>query len=89
MGIFWMPEVRGEGGRLAKRGNWGARRQNYCWNIQKRKKIAASKWVSDLHHSSSSNEYKLYIRIVKFLLLLLFSHPSAFESLLLLDGRLN
>jgi hypothetical protein len=43
---------------------------------------AASKWVRDLHHSFSSNEHTFYVRIVNFLLLLLFSHPfvSVFQS---------
>jgi hypothetical protein len=30
--------VRGEGGKKVKRGDWGARRQNLCWNVHNKKK---------------------------------------------------
>jgi hypothetical protein len=36
-----MSAVRGEDGRQVKIGNWGARMQNFYWNVQK--KIAESK----------------------------------------------
>jgi hypothetical protein len=54
-----MPAVRGEGGREVKSGNCRANRQNCCWNVQKnkdkrKKKIATSKQVRDLHHSSAA-----------------------------------
>jgi hypothetical protein len=53
------------------------------------RKTAARKQVEDLHHSSSSNGHKFYIKIANFLLLSLFSHPSVYESFSPLDGRLN
>jgi hypothetical protein len=71
MGVSWMPAVRREGWSEVNSGNWGARRQNFYWNVQEKKKnIAAIKQTRDVHHSFSSNEHKFYIKNVNFLLLL-------------------
>jgi hypothetical protein len=56
---------------------------------RKRKKIAASKQVRDLRHIISCNGHKFYVKIVNFLLLLLFFHPSVSEPFSPLDGKLN
>jgi hypothetical protein len=56
---------------------------------KKERKIAVHKCVRDLHHSFSSNWLKFYVKIVNFLLLLLFSNTSLSEFFSPLDGRLN